>query len=42
MSVWRALDMDPAEPLGQAVQRTVDGQPFPYWELNDVDIKPGQ
>jgi len=38
VSVWRALDMDPAEPLGQAVQRTVDGQPFPYWELNDVDV----
>ncbi len=38
VSVWRALDMDPAEPLGQALQRTVDGQPFPYWELNDVDI----
>jgi hypothetical protein len=38
VSVWRAVDMDPAEPLGHAVQRTVDGQPFPYWELNDVDI----
>lgn len=38
VSVWRAIDMAPAERLGQAVQRTVDGQPFPYWELNDVDV----
>jgi photosystem II stability/assembly factor-like uncharacterized protein len=38
VTVWQALDTDPAEPLGQAEQRTVDGQPFPYWELNDVDV----
>jgi hypothetical protein len=38
VKVWRAVDMMPAEPVGIAQQRTVDGQPFPYWELNDVDV----
>jgi photosystem II stability/assembly factor-like uncharacterized protein len=40
VKVWRSLDMAPAEPVGVAEQRTVDGQPFPYWELNDVDVRP--
>jgi len=34
----RALNTEPAQPVGEADQRTVDGQPFPYWETNDVDI----
>ncbi len=38
VSIWRALDTAPAEPLAEAEQRTVDGQPFPYWVLNDVDV----
>ena len=38
VKVWQALDTGPAQPLGVAVQRTVEGQPFPYWELNDVDV----
>jgi len=36
--VWQAVGHDPAEPLGQAEQRSVDGRPFPYWVLNDVDV----
>jgi hypothetical protein len=36
--VWQAIDTDPAQPLGLATQRTVDKQPFPYWELNDIDV----
>jgi hypothetical protein len=38
VTVWRAVDSEPAEPLAKADQRTVDGHPFPYWELNDVDV----
>lgn len=38
VNVWRAIDTAPAEPLAMAEQRTVDGQPFPYWVLNDVDV----
>ena len=38
VTVWQALDTEPAEPLGGAKQRSVDGRVFPYWELNDVDI----
>lgn len=36
--IWQAVNNSPAEPLGEARQRTVDGQPFPFWELNDVDV----
>ncbi len=32
------MNTSPAAPLELADQRTVDGQPFPYWELNDVDV----
>ncbi len=39
VKVWQALDSGPAQPLGVASQRTVEGQPFPYWELNDVDVR---
>jgi photosystem II stability/assembly factor-like uncharacterized protein len=37
-TVWQAANTDPAEPLDLAEQRSVDGQPFPYWNLNDVDV----
>jgi photosystem II stability/assembly factor-like uncharacterized protein len=37
-TVWQAANTDPIEPLGSAEQRSVDGQPFPYWNLNDVDV----
>ena len=36
--LWRALNSDPASSVDQTEQRTVDGQPFPYWEVNDVDV----
>jgi photosystem II stability/assembly factor-like uncharacterized protein len=38
VTVWKAEDSNPAEPLEDAEQRTVDGHPFPVWELNDVDV----
>ena len=36
--LWRATNTEPALPMNEAEQRTVDGQPFPYWEANDVDV----
>ncbi len=41
-TVWQAANTDPVEPLGLAQQRSVDGQPFPYWDLNDVDVSRAQ
>jgi photosystem II stability/assembly factor-like uncharacterized protein len=38
VTVWQAEDNSPAKPLDAAGQRTVDGNPFPFWELNDVDV----
>jgi photosystem II stability/assembly factor-like uncharacterized protein len=38
VTIWQAEDNSPAAPLEQAEQRTVDGHPFPFWELNDVDV----
>ena len=38
VTVWQAVDTDPAQPIGTAIPRSVDGQPFPYWTLNDVDV----
>ena len=39
VTVWQAVNTSPAEPLALATQRSVDGQPFQYWELNDVDVR---
>ncbi len=39
VTVWQAVDNDPAVPIGEAQQRAIDGQPFPAWELNDVDVR---
>jgi photosystem II stability/assembly factor-like uncharacterized protein len=36
--VWQAQDNSPAKPLQRAEQRTIDGTPFPFWELNDLDV----
>jgi len=36
--LWQAVNNGLAEPLGEAQQRMVDGRPFPFWELNDVDV----
>ena len=38
VTVWQATNNEPAAPIGQAEQRSVEGAPFPVWELNDVDI----
>jgi hypothetical protein len=38
VTVWQALNNEPAQPLGLATQRTIDGQPFAFWNLNDVDV----
>ncbi|MGE5603154.1 MAG: WD40/YVTN/BNR-like repeat-containing protein [Nitrososphaerales archaeon] len=38
VQLWRAVDTEPAELVDTAEQRSVDGQPFPYWEVNDVDV----
>lgn len=42
LRLWRAVNTEPALPLKNAEQRSVDGQPFPYWEANDVDVSPAQ
>jgi photosystem II stability/assembly factor-like uncharacterized protein len=38
VEVWMAQDAQPLRRLGVATQRTVEGHPFPFWELNDVDL----
>jgi hypothetical protein len=38
VTVWQAEDNSPAKPLEDASQRTIDGNPFPFWELNDIDV----
>ena len=42
VELWRAVNSEPAAPLDDAGQRTVDGQPFPYWDANDVDVSPAK
>ena len=38
VEVWMARNAEPMRRLGLATQRTVEGHPFPFWELNDVDV----
>ncbi len=38
ITLWQAVNNGLAEPLGEARPRMVDGQPFPFWEINDVDV----
>jgi hypothetical protein len=38
VELWRAVGTEPATRVSAAEQRTVDGQPFPYWDANDVDV----
>jgi photosystem II stability/assembly factor-like uncharacterized protein len=40
VTVWQAVDTEPAAPLDAARQRSVDGRPFPFWELNDANVRP--
>jgi photosystem II stability/assembly factor-like uncharacterized protein len=39
VSVWQAVDTDPAVPLDLAKQRMANDQPGAYWEVNDVDVR---
>ncbi len=38
VQLWQAIDNEPAELVELAEQRSVDGQAFPYWEANDIDV----
>jgi len=38
VELWMAQDADPLRRVGLAEQRSVEGQPFPFWEYNDLDI----
>ena len=38
VAVWQAVNTEPARLLEPAEQRNVEGRPFPFWELNDVDV----
>ncbi len=38
VTIWQAVDESPAELLGDAAQRTIDGAPFPYWVYDDIDV----
>lgn len=38
IEVWMAPDASPMRRLGIAEQRTIEGHPFPFWELNDIDV----
>ncbi|HUW08146.1 MAG TPA: hypothetical protein VM537_00370, partial [Anaerolineae bacterium] len=42
VDVWQAVDTGPARRLGTTDQRSVEGRPFPFWELNDVDVSAAQ
>jgi hypothetical protein len=42
VELWRAVNTDPATRVELAEQRAVDGQPFPYWDANDVDVAPAR
>ena len=42
VTVWQALDTNPAIPLATAAQQHEAGRPVSYWELNDVDVPRGQ
>lgn len=42
VQLWRAVNNEPAQPIETAEQRTVDGQPFPYWDANDIDVSATQ
>lgn len=42
VELWRAVGTEPASRVELAEQRAVDGQPFPYWDANDVDVSPAR
>ena len=38
VDVWAARDAEPLRRLGLADQRHVEGHPFPFWTMNDLDV----
>ncbi len=38
VDVWGAQDAQPLRRLGLADQRNVEGHPFPFWTMNDLDV----
>jgi hypothetical protein len=38
VELWRAVDTEPMARVEAAEQRAVDGQSFPYWDANDIDV----
>lgn len=38
VEVWVAQDASPMRRLGIAQQRSIQDHPFPFWELNDIDV----
>ncbi|HID34707.1 MAG TPA: hypothetical protein EYP25_09125 [Anaerolineae bacterium] len=38
VDVWGARDAEPLRRLGLADQRNVEGHPFPFWTMNDLDV----
>jgi photosystem II stability/assembly factor-like uncharacterized protein len=38
VTIWQAVNNEPATPLGGAEQRRIEGAPFPVWDMNDVDV----
>lgn len=38
VELWMARDSEPLRRQTLAVQRTVEGHPFPVWDVNDIDV----
>ncbi len=38
VSVWQAQDAEPMRKLGLADHRNIEGHPFPFWTMNDIDV----
>lgn len=38
VELWMARDAEPLRRLDAATQRTVEGHPFPVWDVNDIDV----
>ncbi len=38
ISIWQAKDAEPLRKLGFADHRHVEGHPFPFWTMNDLDV----
>ncbi len=38
VELWMAQDAEPLRRQSVAAQRTVEGHPFPVWDVNDIDV----